>query len=218
VATDVLEMPALARGETPDGSTQMSERVFLSKLRRKDPTVFEAFVRQHQDRVYEFCVRMVSDREEAFDLTQDIFFSIHQHLDGFRADAKVKTWLFRIAKNHCINRLKYLKRRGRGRSDDFAESNELAITESMGGSARPDDDLTRKAEVSLVHRAIETLDEEQRALVVLRDVEGLSYEEIVEITELAEGTVKSRLHRAREKLAKVLAQFEAAPDAENEGD
>ncbi|MBL8934873.1 MAG: sigma-70 family RNA polymerase sigma factor, partial [Archangium sp.] len=179
----------------------LSDRVLLSKLRRNDPSAFETLVRLHQDRVYDFCVRMLNDREEAFDLTQEIFLSIHQNVDKFRADAKLTTWIFRISRNHCLNRLKYLKRRGRGRSEEFGEVNEKAISESMGGSSQPDDLVVKNRERQLVHQAIEELDEEQRSLVVLRDVEGLSYDEIMEITELPEGTVKSRLHRAREKLA-----------------
>ncbi|MBM4776727.1 MAG: sigma-70 family RNA polymerase sigma factor [Archangiaceae bacterium] len=190
--------------------TGLSDRVLLSKLRRNDPSAFETLVRLHQDRVYDFCVRMLNDREEAFDLTQEIFLSIHQNVDKFRADAKLTTWIFRISRNHCLNRLKYLKRRGRGRSEEFGEVNEKAISESMGGSSQPDDLVVKQRERQLVHQAIEELDEEQRSLVVLRDVEGLSYDEIMEITELPEGTVKSRLHRAREKLAGILAKLESA--------
>ncbi len=187
------------------GDFEFSERVWVSKLRRHDPSAFEALVRVHQDRVYDFCVRMVTDREEAFDLTQEIFFSIHQNLDKFRADSKLTTWIFRIAKNHCLNRLKYLRRRGRGRSEEFGEANDLSILESVGAGTPADEVLSVQAERQAVHRAISQLDEEQRILVVLRDVEGLTYEEIMEITELAEGTVKSRLHRAREKLAGILS-------------
>jgi RNA polymerase sigma-70 factor (ECF subfamily) len=218
VPSDVLEVPAatLSEAQAPavlrDGSENESpsDRVLISKLRRGDASAFEALVRAHQDRVYDFCVRMLNDREEAFDLTQEIFLSIHQNVDKFRADAKLTTWIFRISRNHCLNRLKYLKRRGRGRSDEFGESNEKVISDSMGGSASPDEMVTRKRERQLVHQAIEELDEEQRSLVVLRDVEGLSYEEIMEITELPEGTVKSRLHRAREKLAGILGRLESA--------
>lgn len=210
MSSDVLELPAGMVEVAPVASAEVSsERVLLAKLRRRDPSAFEQLVRQHQDRVYDFCVRMVSDREEAFDLTQEIFISIHQHVERFRADAKLSTWVFRIARNHCLNRIKYLKRRGRGRSEDYGEANELAITESLGGAAGPDQHLSRKRERDLVHRAIETLDDDQRSLVILRDVEGLSYEEIMEITELPEGTVKSRLHRAREKLGQVLAKLES---------
>ncbi len=191
-------------------SIEMSERVLVSKLRRNDTAAFEQLVRTHQDRVFDFCVRMVTDREEAFDLTQEIFFSIHQNLEKFRADSKLITWIFRIAKNHCLNRLKYLKRRGRGRSEEFGEVNELSIVDSVGAQAQADEVLAVQSDRRYVHLAIAQLDEDQRVLVVLRDVEGLTYEEIMEITELAEGTVKSRLHRAREKLAGILAKFETS--------
>jgi RNA polymerase sigma-70 factor (ECF subfamily) len=185
------------------------ERVLISRLRRRDPAAFEMLVKAHQDRVYDFCLRMLSDREEAFDVTQEIFVSIHQHMEQFRHDAKISTWIFRISRNHCLNRLKYLKRRGRGRSDEYGETSELAINASVGAPQTPDESLESARMRAMVHRAIQRLDEDQRALVVLRDIEGLAYEEIMEITELAEGTVKSRLHRSREKLAGILSELEA---------
>lgn len=213
VASEVMELPMIPPGaldaRAPAG--ELPEHLLIARLRRRDSAAFETLVRTHQDRVYDFCVRMLGEREEAFDLTQEIFISIHQHLEKFRADAKLSTWIFRIAKNHCLNRIKYLKRRGRGRSEEYGEANELSITESMGGGSRPDEALSNQRERALVHRAIQQLDDDQRVLVVLRDVEGLSYEEIMEITELAEGTVKSRLHRAREKLVGILAQLEQSP-------
>jgi RNA polymerase sigma-70 factor, ECF subfamily len=209
VASDVLELPTqVMASEARVAAIDLPEHLLIARLRRKDPSAFEALVRTHQDRVYDFCVRMLADREEAFDLTQEIFISVHKHLDKFRADAKLTTWIYRIARNHCLNRLKYLKRRGRGRSDEYGEGNELSITEAMGGSQQPDAAVSARTERELVHKAIQELDEDQRALVVLRDVEGLSYEEIMEITELPEGTVKSRLHRAREKLAGILTKLE----------
>ena len=209
VASDVVELPPeVMVAEPRRPASELPEHLLIARLRRRDGAAFEALVRANQDRVYDFCVRMLADREEAFDLTQEIFISIHQHLDQFRADAKLTTWIYRIARNHCLNRLKYLKRRGRGRSEEYGETNELSITEALGGTARPDDAMATRKDRELVHKAIEQLDEDQRALVVLRDVEGLSYEEIMEITELAEGTVKSRLHRAREKLAGILVKLE----------
>ncbi|MGA9526102.1 MAG: sigma-70 family RNA polymerase sigma factor [Myxococcaceae bacterium] len=183
-----------------------AERTLISKLRRREPGAFELLVRQHQDRVFDFCVRMLGgDREEASDLVQEIFVSVHQNLETFRADAKLSTWILRIAKNHSLNRLKYLKRRGRGRSEKYEEVAEAALQDAVGAPARPDEALDAARERELVQRAIAKLDDDHRMLVVLRDIEGLSYEEIVEITELAVGTVKSRLHRAREKLANILA-------------
>lgn len=212
MSSDVLELPRESEtpaAPTPLATVEFPERLLLARLRRREPAAFEMLVKANKDRVFDFCVRMVGDREEAFDLTQEIFVSVHLHLDKFREDAKLSTWIFRISKNHCLNRLKYLKRRGRGRSDDYAEANELAINDSVGAPVTPDAILEANREREWVHRAIAELDEDQRMLVALRDIEGLSYEEIVDITELPEGTVKSRLHRAREKLAGILERLES---------
>jgi RNA polymerase sigma-70 factor, ECF subfamily len=193
----------------PAADVGASDRILLSRLRHKDTAAFEQLVKTHQDRVYDFCVRMMADREEAFDLTQEIFVSVHQHISEFRQDARLSTWIFRIARNHCLNRLKYLRRRGRGRSDEYGEVQEQAINDAAGAPQKPDDALEASRLKALVRRAIDELDEDQRVLVVLRDIEGMSYEDIMEVTELAEGTVKSRLHRAREKLAGILERLEA---------
>lgn len=209
--SEALELPAHIMEEAAEPEREPSERRLLFLLRRHDPSAFEALVQAHQNRVYDFCLRMLGDGEEAFDQTQEVFVSVYQNVDRFRADATLKTWILRIARNHCLNRLKYLQRRGRGRSDEYGETNELRITESVGAPTRPDEEVSRQRERALVRRAIERLDSDQRALVLLRDVEGLSYEEIVAVTELPEGTVKSRLHRAREKLAGILAKLEAEP-------
>lgn len=173
---------------------------------------FEALVQTHQDRVYDFCVRMLGDREEALEVVQEIFVSVHQSLHTFRHDSKVSTWIYRISKNHCLNRLKYLERRGRGRSDGLDDVPEEALGSAAGAPIRPDDALQAEHERLMVQRAIARLEPDARALVALRDIEGLSYEEMVEITQLPLGTVKSRLHRAREKLAEFLV--EEVPEGE----
>jgi RNA polymerase sigma-70 factor (ECF subfamily) len=181
----------------------------VGRLARREPEAFRQLVEQHQDRVYDFCVRMLGDREEAHDLTQEIFVSVHQALDRFRQDSKLSTWIFRIAKNHCLNRIKYLQRRGRGRSDDWTAVPEAALHAAAGAPLKPDDALEQSRERALVQRAIAQLEEDQRMLVALRDLEGLSYEEIVVITELPLGTVKSRLHRARERLGEIIEQLDS---------
>jgi RNA polymerase sigma-70 factor (ECF subfamily) len=198
--------------EAVEAPQDYPERLLVARLRRKEPAAFELLVKTRKDRVYDFCVRMLGDREEAFDVTQDVFISIHAHLESFRSDATLSTWIFRIAKNHCLNRLKYLKRRGRGRSDELGEVSEQAITDALGPPRQPDELMEVARQKALIHRAVSMLEEDQRMLVALRDIEGLSYEEIMEITELPEGTVKSRLHRAREKLAGILAALEPAAE------
>lgn len=201
---DIAREGTVAAG-MPDGQ---EERLLLARLRQGDPEAFEALVREHQDRVYDFCLRMLADREEASDLVQEIFVSVHQNLGKFREDSKLSTWIFRISKNQCINRLKYLKRRGRGRSDEYEEVGEDALSGALGAPLTPDAALESARERARVQWAISQLEPDARMLVALRDIEGLSYEEIIEITELPEGTVKSRLHRAREKLADLLGRLE----------
>jgi RNA polymerase sigma-70 factor (ECF subfamily) len=206
-SSEVLDIQQEAGGAGAE-SDGPSERVLLSRLRRGDPDAFEQLVRTHQDRVYDFCVRMLGDREEAHDLVQEIFVSVHQNLAKFREDSKLSTWIFRISKNQCLNRLKYLKRRGRGRSDEYGDVGEDALSSALGSPPTPHAALESSRERARVQWAIGQLEPDARMLVALRDIEGLSYEEIIQITELAEGTVKSRLHRAREKLADLLGQLE----------
>ena len=205
-ASEGLGMAGEGSGELE--AAVLEERLLLARLRRGEPEAFEALVRAHQDRLYDFCVRMLGDREEAYDLVQDVFVSAHQHLGKFREDARLSTWLFRIGKNHCINRLKYLQRRGRGRSETYGEQNEVSLLESLGAPPGPDSALESAREQARVQGALSRLEPDARMLVALRDIEGLSYEEIVAITELPLGTVKSRLHRAREKLADLLGTLE----------
>lgn len=184
------------------------ERALLVRLRRRDDTAFGELVSSFQDRIFDFCFRMIGDREEASDLVQDVFVSVYQAIGSFRADARLSTWLFRVAKNHCLNRLKYLKRRGRGRSNELESYGEDELREALGDPTPPDAALAQKHDQARVQAAIARLEPEQRLLVALRDIEGLSYDEIVEITDLPEGTVKSRLHRAREKLAVMIGAVE----------
>ncbi|GMU11212.1 sigma-70 family RNA polymerase sigma factor [Corallococcus caeni] len=201
-------LAAKAAADPRREAARREEQALLVRLRRGDPEAFESLVREHQDRLYDFCFRMVGDREEAHDLVQEIFVSVHQNVRRFREDARLSTWLFRISKNHCLNRLKYLQRRGRGRSEVYDEVSAAAIAEGGGAPPQPDAALDVARERARVQRAISQLDPDARMLVALRDIEGLSYDEIVDITELPEGTVKSRLHRAREKLADLLGRFE----------
>jgi len=203
----VLEIGQDGPGVAEAAESRRQDLALLTRLRKGDSDAFELLVRTHQDRLYDFCVRMVGDREEAHDLVQEIFVSVHQNVRRFREDAKLSTWLFRITKNHCINRLKYLKRRGRGRSEVHDETNALWV-DGPGAPPAPDAALESARERARVQWAISQLEPDARMLVALRDIEGLSYDEIIDITELPEGTVKSRLHRAREKLAEILGRLE----------
>lgn len=184
------------------------ERVLVRKLRERDEKAFREVVEQYSDRVYNLTYRMLGNREEAEDLSQEVFITVFKSIDSFRGDAKLSTWLYRIAVNHCKNRIKYLSRR---HDRDQSEYDEEIMRDEAAGAAtapnpapRPDKQLEGVELEQIMQQCIAALDEEHRLLIVLRDVEELSYEEICAITGLPNGTVKSRLHRARMALRKKM--------------
>ncbi len=183
------------------------EEKLIERLKRRDEAAFNTIVRLYQERVFRLLLRMLGDREEAEDVAQEVFISVFKSIDSFRGDSKFSTWLYRVATNHCKNRIKYLDRRARGKRKELDELSEHDALESatMNPSAqiaRPDEQAEANQMEIIVRSAIMELDEDQRMLVIMRDVENMSYEEIQAETGLLEGTVKSRLHRARLALAK----------------
>jgi RNA polymerase sigma-70 factor (ECF subfamily) len=185
------------------------EEQLVERLKRRDEAAFNELVRAYEKRVFRLVLRMLGDRAEAEDVAQDVFITVFKSIDSFRGESKLSTWMFRVATNHCKNRIKYLDRRARGKKGELDELSEHDALESASMSssamvARPDQQAEANQIEAIVRAAISGLDEDQRALVVLRDVENLSYEEIQQITGLPEGTVKSRLHRARLQLAKAV--------------
>jgi RNA polymerase sigma-70 factor, ECF subfamily len=185
----------------PDGE----EDRLVERLKRRDEAAFNELILLYQGRIYRLVFRMLGDAAEAEDLAQEVFITVFKSIDGFRGESKLSTWLYRVATNHCKNRLKYLQRRARGKKKEFDEIAEHEAIESatMNPSstiARPDQVLEGYQKEQILREAIAWLDEDHRALVILRDIEHMSYEQIQEITGLAEGTVKSRLHRARHAL------------------
>ncbi len=202
-----------APGERPDGREHVPilERLLLRRLKQGDARAFRDLVRRHQDRVYSMTLRMLGDPHEAEDVAQEVFLAVHRNLPRFRGDCRLSTWIFRVARNHCLNRIEYLERRAPAAADveQAAESD----AEGFGSSLeRPDRAYLSEETRSGVQRALRSLSPEHRLLVVLRDIEGLSYEEVGRIAELPAGTVKSRLHRARSALAEVLLKAGLAPD------
>jgi RNA polymerase sigma-70 factor (ECF subfamily) len=183
----------------------LRERRLIRRLRDRDEGAFREMMRTYHQQVYNLIFRMLGNREEAEDLAQEVFVTVFKSIDSFRGDAKFSTWLYRIAANHCKNRYKYLSRRRFHAAQPLDELSERDSAGRDGGPSvhlqaqisEPDEILAGKRLEAAVQEAIASLDDEHRLLVVLRDVQGLSYQEIATITQLAEGTVKSRLHRAR---------------------
>lgn len=173
-----------------------------------DKTAFDALVLKHKDKVFNLCYWFLGDRQEANDSAQDTFIKVYRSLKKFRFESAFSTWLYRIAANTCKNRLKSLEYRHKKKIVRIDNPGEIEggqySAEIHDKSPSPMIDFEKKETMMLIQRAIASLPTDQRTIVVLRDIEGLSYEEIANITGLNFGTVKSRLSRARQQLRKKL--------------
>ncbi len=184
----------------------------VGRCARGDQEAFNQLVIKYQKKVFNVAYRFVGDQEEANDLAQEIFTAAYQNLNKFRGDSKFSTWLFQIATNRGKNRFKYLKRRGffvnrsSQNQDEDGEGYQKVVPDL---TTNPENILSSRQIQKVVQDAIEELEPDHKEIVILRDIEGFSYEEIARMLDLPEGTTKSRLHRARmvikEKLKKVLS-------------
>ena len=199
-----------------DNEIDRADARSIERFLAGDNRAFEELVFRYQRRIYNLALRFLRVSEEAEEVTQEIFIKVFRSIGSFRGDAKFSTWLYMVAANHCRNRIKYLKRRHyyTGESldaplgDDDGPVRQIA-TDDPSPAEQVIGERTRVA----VRKAIDRLSDDHREAVVLRDLQGLSYEEISEITGQAVGTVKSRIHRARIELAKLLKPFVEAEGA-----
>ena len=180
------------------------ERTLLRRLRDRDERAFRELIESHRDKVYNITFRMLNNRAEAEDVAQEVFITVFKTIETFREESKFSTWLYRVTVNHCKNRIKYLARRHDRDRDELDETSREQ--NSANGApiriAQPDRALASAQMEELLRVAIAELEEDHRTVVVLRDVEDLSIEEICAITGWPDGTVKSKLHRARLVLRK----------------
>lgn len=160
--------------------------------------VFELY----KDRVYALCHHMAGNAEDAEDLTQEIFVSAFQHLSSFRAESTFGTWLYRIATNHCLNRL----RKKRPEIHSFDTMNEVDIAPPAPGPS-PEDMVVRKELNRRMERAVAALPENLRIVFVLGTLEGMRYKEIADVCECSEEAVKMRIHRARKQVRDKLKNY-----------
>lgn len=196
----------------------MDEKRLIQRLRRGDEAAFSVLVRRNQGRIFNLCFRMLGNTAEAEDIAQDVFVKAFLAIGTFRGDSQLGTWLYRIAINLCKNRLKYLGRRHYRSKSALDDVPERAMQpgrdgqRTIGESApRPDQALEGRRAESRIQRALAAVDPQYRELLILRDIEGLTYQAMMQITGLAEGTVKSRLHRARAALRQAYEAQEDEP-------
>jgi RNA polymerase sigma-70 factor (ECF subfamily) len=182
----------------------MDERGIDQKLvvraQRGDKTAFELLVRKYQHRVAKLVARYVRDRGEVEDVTQETFIKAYRAISGFRGDSAFYTWLYRIAVNTAKNFLESQGRRPPGTDLDADSAEALAQGEPLRDVATPERHLLTDEIANTVRHAINALPADLRMAITLREIEGLSYEEIAEVMECPIGTVRSRIFRAREAI------------------
>jgi RNA polymerase sigma-70 factor (ECF subfamily) len=205
-----LERAADAAASAEARAVPSAEEQFIERLRAGDASAFNRLVEERHGDIYALLYRLTEDPEEARDLTQETFLQAFRHLASFRGDADLRTWLYRIAVNQARNRWRWWKRRRRDRtvSLDAPVSGEIdsPLSAGLAGDEGLDPErqaLAREREQAL-HAALRSLSRPYREVIVLRDIEGLSYEEVASTLDLNVGTVKSRLNRGRTELRRRL--------------
>ena len=191
------------------------DRRLVRRLKEGDERAFQELVQTYQNRIFGLMLRMISNRQEAEDLAQEVFIIVYRAIGSYRGEGRFYTWLYRIASNTCKNRIKYLKGRNFHRSVEIDETPQAQLPASEGGSIvtlqsqvpGPEQATEGTRMEKVIQRELAALDPEHRLLIVLRDIQGLSYQDIIRITGLQEGTLKSRLHRARLALKERLQPY-----------
>jgi RNA polymerase sigma-70 factor (ECF subfamily) len=186
-----------------------AEAQFIERLRAGEAAAFNRLVEDRSGEVYALLYRLTEDVEEARDLTQETFLRAFQSIARFRGEADLKTWLYRIAINQARNRWRWWRRRRREQTvsldaSDNADAQPLGLRLCDTSQADPEQTTLARERESRLRTALHSLGSSYREAVILRDIEGLSYEEIAATLEISIGTVKSRLARGRLELRRKL--------------
>jgi RNA polymerase sigma-70 factor (ECF subfamily) len=200
-----------AHAARPDSAFTTAENDFLDRLRVGESDAFDTLVCRYSGDIYALLVRITQNPDEAGDLTQETFLRAFKAIRRFRGDSELKTWLFRIAINESRNRHRWWKRRFREKTvslDDSVGDTDVRLHETLSnGAADPESIMLRREHHKALEIALASLPEAYREVIVLRDIEGQSYQEIADVLKINIGTVKSRIARGREELRHKLSDF-----------
>ena len=192
--------------------TREREAAIINAVLDGDSNAYELLVREYEKNVYNLALRMTGNSEDAYDMSQEAFIKAYNSLSSFRGDSKFSVWLYRIVSNVCLDFLRSRNRRATvslSVENDEGEEVELDIAdEASSPQTLLDRSLTRDA----VRRGLQALPPDHREILLLREIQGLSYDEIAETLDLEVGTVKSRIFRARKKLCAFLIKDGNIPD------
>lgn len=187
---------------------EVADRDLVERARQQDLAAYDELIRRYQRKIYQLVYNMTSNREDAEDLTQDVFVKAYQALRYFKGDSSFYTWVYRIAVNRTIN---YLKKRKRGAALSLDDLDQAVERDPGYVELRARESPVRDASLSELQKklneALQTLSEKHRTVVVMHDIQGIQHDEIARVLGCSEGTVRSRLFYARQELQKQLSEF-----------
>lgn len=184
----------------------------VKRVREGDQRAFKLLVERYQRKVYAIALGMLRDREEARDVAQEAFVKVYRYIDHFKGDASFYTWLYRITVNVSIDVMRKRKT-GHGEAVEFDESLPMEVNEANLGAlgsqlgTNPQKSALRRELAEKIQEALAAVPEKHRAILLLREVEGMSYEDLARTLEIPKGTVMSRLFHARAKVQKILSEY-----------
>ncbi len=196
-----------------------SDDVLVAKAREGDYASFEALVKKHQGKVYALALGLTKNSAEAEEVVQDTFLSAFQHLDGFRGDAKFSTWIFRVASNHALMKLRKKKPEPQGGILELEPKMETDGTSPFDAlslwARRPDEALQDREVQNALEESLDLLPDEDRALLLMRAIDNASHDDLAHLFHTTVPAVKSRLHRIRLQLRQLLDEkLRGKPPAE----
>jgi RNA polymerase sigma-70 factor (ECF subfamily) len=200
----------LRYGRTPDRNVSVDDTALVNQFRQGDSDAMEKLILKYQDRIYNVILKICADPDDAAELTQETFVKIIENIHKFEGRSRFYTWAFRVAVNLTLN---YCQRKAKltlssldTEKDQYNSQQKQVLKEFLSDENAPDPETVAqdKELCELAIQALMKLDEAQRAVVVLRDIEGMNYAQIADVLDIELGTVRSRLSRARGRLRKIL--------------
>lgn len=187
------------------GVTAVNENKLVNKAVKGDNSAFEALMEKHMGIIYNIALRMATNQDDAEDMTQEIMIKIFRSLGSFKGNSKFSTWIYRVAVNTCLDELKKKKNKKHLSLDaEISGADGENQIEIKDDSPSPEKLAEQNELRDMVAAAVKLLSDEHRAVIVLRDIRGMSYSEIAGILGCSDGTVKSRISRARAQLKMIL--------------
>ncbi len=177
----------------------MEDVELVGLCQKGDIDAFDKLFYKYRDKIYRTAFRMINNQEDALDLTQEIFLKAYKNINKYNFKSQFSTWLYKLAINVCIDELRKQKKSNEVLTDEIPHNRTYNDT--------PEDIVLSEEQEALIWRALDLLKEKERSVLVLREMEGLSYEEIANILGCSMGRVKSRIHESREKLKKALEKI-----------